>query len=82
MVKIVKNPGNARLNNLNYPVLNVLTWALDMRAFVFKPQSLVLWKKSLASLGRPHGDAGYFGKELTFPIRADNRTIFSGSSIL
>jgi len=24
MVKIVKNPGNGRLNNLNYPVLNVL----------------------------------------------------------
>jgi len=25
MVKIVKNPGNGRLNNLNDPVLNVLT---------------------------------------------------------
>ena len=24
MVKIVKNPGNGRLNNLNDPVLNVL----------------------------------------------------------
>ena len=24
-VKIVKNPGNGRLNNLNYPVFNVLT---------------------------------------------------------
>jgi len=24
-VKIVKNPGNGRLNNLNDPVLNVLT---------------------------------------------------------
>jgi len=23
-LKIVKNPGNGRLNNLNYPVLNVL----------------------------------------------------------
>jgi len=26
MVKIVKSPGNGRLNNLNDPVLNVLTW--------------------------------------------------------
>jgi len=26
MVKIVKNPGNGRLNNLNDPVLNVLRW--------------------------------------------------------
>jgi len=25
MVKIVKNPGNGRLNNLNDPVLNVLS---------------------------------------------------------
>jgi len=24
LIKIVKNPGNARLNNLNNPVLNVL----------------------------------------------------------
>jgi len=26
MVKIVKNPGNGRLNNLNDPVLNVLKY--------------------------------------------------------
>jgi len=26
MVKIVKNPGNGRLNNLNDPVLSVLTF--------------------------------------------------------
>jgi len=27
-VKIVKNPGNGRLNNLNDPVRNVLSWFL------------------------------------------------------
>jgi len=26
LIKIVKNPGNGRLNNLNDPVLNVLKW--------------------------------------------------------
>jgi len=29
MVKIVKNPGNGRLNNLNDPVLNVLSWLTE-----------------------------------------------------
>jgi len=28
MVKIVKNPGNGRLNNLNDPVLNVLKYSV------------------------------------------------------
>ena len=30
MVKIVKNPGNGRLNNLNDPVLNVLTYTYNI----------------------------------------------------
>jgi hypothetical protein len=30
MVKIVKHPGNGRLNNLNYPVLNVLSSLTEM----------------------------------------------------
>jgi len=33
MVKIVKNPGNGRLNNLNDPVLNVLIYWVE-RTFV------------------------------------------------
>ena len=28
MVKMIKNPGNGRLNNLNDPVLNVLIYAV------------------------------------------------------
>jgi len=38
MVKIVKNPGNGRLNNLNDPVLNVLTSAVDGLNSQGKPQ--------------------------------------------
>ena len=34
MVKIVKNPGNGRLNNLNDPVLNVLTENADIVRFI------------------------------------------------
>ena len=30
MVKIVKNPGHGRLNNLNDPVLNVLTFTINL----------------------------------------------------
>jgi len=33
VVKIVKNPGNGRLNNLNDPVLNVLRWTLKKYMF-------------------------------------------------
>jgi len=40
MVKIVKNPGNGRLNNLNDPVLNVL------RAFSVK-RRIIGWVLSL-----------------------------------
>jgi len=41
MVKIVKNPGNERLNNLNDPVLNVLRWlgANDELDVIRKPNT-------------------------------------------
>jgi len=40
MVKIVKNPGNGRLNNLNDPVLNVLnTWMITVRLICFNAET-------------------------------------------
>jgi len=36
MVKIVKNPGNGRLNNLNDLVLNVLTWVNNVAVLLSK----------------------------------------------
>ena len=38
MVKIVKNPGNGRLNNLNDPVLNALTCSLSELYDLTTPQ--------------------------------------------
>jgi len=50
MVKIVKNPGNGRLNNLNDPVLNVL---------IYQPNSISLMEavtlQTVMTYGRkPH----------------------------
>jgi len=36
MVKIVKNPGNGRLNNLNDPVLNVLSLVVLQHDLYFR----------------------------------------------
>jgi len=46
LIKIVKNPGNERLNNLNDPVLNVLTprW-LDMATAHFSKYKICVCKK-------------------------------------
>jgi len=33
-LKLLKTPGNGRLNNLNDPVLNVLSWATDFDPFI------------------------------------------------
>jgi len=46
-VKIVKNPGNGRLNNLNDPVLNVLSLNFGMILLFLKSDHFIFLHQSV-----------------------------------